>query len=100
MTRLCRDRVKGPKPCQDAIRTESRDLISCDGEPLSIRELGAYKHGSMDHCNCSTIIPLSYAHEIMANRGKSLDSEIFSIADLRAKASEKLPRVFKGSSLY
>ncbi|PYH73245.1 alpha-hydroxy acid oxidase [Aspergillus vadensis CBS 113365] len=31
----------------------------------------------------------------MANRGKSLDSEIFSIADLRAKASEKLPRVFK-----
>ncbi|RAH52451.1 FMN-dependent dehydrogenase family protein [Aspergillus piperis CBS 112811] len=31
----------------------------------------------------------------MANRGKSLDSEIFSIADLQAKASEKLPRVFK-----
>ncbi|RAK88256.1 FMN-dependent dehydrogenase family protein [Aspergillus costaricaensis CBS 115574] len=31
----------------------------------------------------------------MANRGKSLDSEIFSIADLQAKASEKLPREFK-----
>ncbi|PYI00913.1 FMN-dependent dehydrogenase family protein [Aspergillus sclerotiicarbonarius CBS 121057] len=31
----------------------------------------------------------------MANRGKTLDPEIFSIADLRAKASAKLPKEYR-----
>lgn len=32
----------------------------------------------------------------MANRGKTLDPEVFSIADLQEKASKKLPKAHRG----
>ncbi len=32
----------------------------------------------------------------MANRGKTLDPEVFCIKDLKEKASKKLPKMYRG----
>jgi hypothetical protein len=34
---------------------------------------------------------------IMANRGRTLDPEVFSIKDLKEKASQKLPKMYRGN---
>ncbi len=36
----------------------------------------------------------------MANRGRTHDPEVFSIADLKEKASKKLPKMYRGKESH